>query len=482
MGFMFQKASTLFRNVMLKLTALNSAVLLIVFMIYSIVIYTYIDNKLFDNIDSSMVGAIAEFGDYNKVTFPQRQLQFQTQPQLQLQLQPQTQPHPRPQLEIQLQFQNDKVNPSYSEDQKRKPQALVDLRILVVAEDLDGRILLPEPNGKINIDDIAKLLANTTDGSPQSKTINQHDYRILSISYPADSYPTVRVVKDKVIVVKKISAIAVVDPEISMLKRLMVIIMTGTAIGFFVIIGAAHYLARRALVPIKASWDKQQQFVTDASHELRTPIAVIKTNTELLLHHPDHTIEEESVRIAGILKESTRMGKLVATLLTLARADSNQIEMDFRGVLLPDLLRDIIEQFQPIAEMKEIHISTEFEQQIEIKGDRERLYQLFVILLDNAVKYTPAKGHITVTGHINHGSVRVSIQDTCIGISKEDIPFIFERFYRGDKVRSRDDGGSGLGLAIAKWIVEKHGGKIRVDSVMGQGTRFQLQLPLEKKV
>ncbi|MCC5467222.1 HAMP domain-containing histidine kinase [Pelosinus sp. Bkl1] len=442
----------MFRKVMLKLTVLNSAVLLIVFIIYGIVIYIYIDNNLFKDIDSSMVEAITDFSDYNKVIFPQ------------------------------LQLQNDKFKSPYLEEQRRKPHPLFDLRILVVAEDVDGRILIPEPNEKINIEDITTLLANTSDGSPQSKTINGHDYRILSISYPADRYPTVRVGKAKIIAAKKIIAITVVDPEISMINRLMVIIMAGTASGFFVIIWAGHYLARRALVPIKASWDKQQQFVTDASHELRTPIAVIKTNTELLLHHPEHIIEEESVRIAGILKESTRMGNLVATLLTLARADSNQIEMNFRGVLLPDLLHDIIEQIQPIAEMKGIHIYTEFDPQIEVRGDRERLYQLFVILLDNAVKYTPAKGHITITSHINKGSVHVSVQDTGIGISKEDIPFIFERFYRGDKVRSCDDGGSGLGLAIAKWIIDKHRGKIRVDSIKGEGTKFYLQLPLEKKV
>ena len=470
---MIQKGLTMFRTVMLKLTVLNSAVLLIVFMIYSIVIYIYIDNKLFDNIDSSMVGAITEFSDYNKVNFPQRQLQLQPPLQPPLQLQPQSQ------IQRQLQPQNDEINMLHEEEQKRRPPPLVDLRILVVAEDVDGRILIPEPNEKIDLADITMLLTNTSSGSPQSKTINKHDYRILSISYPVDSYPTVRVGKEKMIAVRKIIAITVVDPEISMLNRLLVIIMTGTISGFFVIILAGYYLARRALVPIKASWDKQQQFVTDASHELRTPIAVIKTNTELLLHHPEHTIEEESVRIAGILKESTRMGKLVATLLTLARADSNQIEMDFRGVELPDLLRDIVEQIQPIAEMKEIQISTEIDPRIEIKGDRERLHQLFVILLDNAVKYTPAQGRIRIASHILKGSVHVSIQDTGIGISKEDIPFIFERFYRGSKVRSRDDGGSGLGLAIAKWIIEKHGGKIHVASVKGEGTQFNLQLPLE---
>lgn len=451
-----EKVSTMFMKVMLKLTILNSAALLCVFVAYSIVIYTYIDNKLFDNIDSAMASTIAEFSDYNKVLFPA--------------------------LKMQLQLQNDKFKPPDLEEQRRRPPPLVSLRILVVAEDTNGNILIPEPNEKIDIEYIKMVLENTTTGSPQTKRINEHDYRILSISYPIDSYPTVRIGKEKIIPAKKITAITVVDPETSILNRLIIIIMLGTAIGFFVIIWAGHYLARHALVPIKASWNKQQQFVTDASHELRTPIAVIKTNTELLFHHPEHTIEEESVRIAGILKESTRMGKLVATLLTLARSDSNQIEMNFHIVPLPDLLHDIIQQIQPIADMKEIDIASEIDPQIEIKGDRERLHQLFVILLDNAVKYTPAKGQIKITSHINKGTVHISVQNTGLGISKEDIPFIFERFYRGDKVRSRDDGGSGLGLAIAKWIIEQHGGKIRVDSGKVEGTQFHLQLPLQKNI
>ena len=449
---MRQTIYTMFGKVIRKLTIINSTVLLMVFIMYSIVIYMYINDNLFDNIDSSMGQAITNFSDYNEVILPSRQLP------------------------------NGKFEPPHPEEHHLKSPPLVDLRILVVTEDVDGRIVLPKSNGKIDMEDITMLLNNIHDDSPQSKTINEHDYRILSVSYPADRYPIIQVGKEEVIVAKKIIAITVVDPEINMLNRLVVIIMTGTVIGFFVIICVGYYLARRAIVPIKASWDKQQQFVTDASHELRTPIAVIKTNTELLLYTPDHTIEEESVRIATILKESTRMGKLVSTLLTLSRADSNQIEMDTSTVLLPELLKDIIEQFQLIAEMNGIYISTVLDPQIEVTGDRERLHQLFVILLDNAVKYTPAGGGITVTGHINHGSAHVSIQDTGIGISAEDLPFVFERFYRGDKVRSRDDGGSGLGLAIAKWIIEKHGGKIRIDSVMGEGTKIQIQLPLEKMV
>ena len=449
---MLQAVSTMLRNVMLKLTVLNSGIMLLVFIIYSAVIYLYINEKLFNQIDYSMMEAVKDFSGDNKVTFPPRQLQ------------------------------TGKFKQQHMDEQKRKPPPLVDLRILVVAEDVDGHMIIPEFNNKVAMEDVKMLLTNIVEGSPQSKTVNEHDYRIFSISYPADSYPIVRVGREQTIAVKKVSAITVADPEVSMLEQLLMIIMAGTIGGFFVIIWAGHYLAQRSLVPIKTSWEKQQQFVTDASHELRTPIAVIKTNTELLLHHPDHTIEEESIRIAGILKESTRMGKLVATLLTLARADSNQIEMDFCGVILSDLLHDITAQIQPIAAMKGVQIAADIDPQIEVTGDKERLHQLFVILLDNAVKYTPAKGKITITGHGHQGSVHISVEDTGIGISKEDLPFIFERFYRGDKVRSRDDGGSGLGLAIAQWIVEKHGGEIYADSVKGEGTQFHLQLPLAKKV
>lgn len=450
---MLQIGSNVLKKVMVKLTLLNATVLLLVFIIYSTVIYTYINHKLFDTIDSSMVQAITDFSGYTAQDFPRRQFQAK----------------------------NEKNKKDHPEDEHRKPPPLVDLRILVVAEDVDGHILLPQPNEKIDMEDIAMLLANTVDDVPQSKTINEHDYRILSDSYSDNSYPMVRMGKEKTIAVKRISAITVVDPEVNMLKRLIIIILLGTIIGFFVIIGVAYYLARRALVPIKASWDKQQQFVTDASHELRTPIAVIKLNTELLLHNPDHTIEEESIRIAGILKESTRMGKLVATLLTLARADSNQIEMEYCPVSLQEVLSHIMQGFQPIGEMKEIEILMELDSQIVVIGDKERLHQLFVILLDNAVKYTPEGGRITVTGYSQQGMAQIFIKDTGIGISTEDLPLVFERFYRGDKVRSRDDGGSGLGLAIAKWIVETHGGKIQVDSVKGEGTVFQIQLPLEKK-
>jgi len=452
---MLETISTMFRRIMLNLTMLNSTVILLVFIIYSSVIYFYIADNLFDTIDNAMVRAITDFGDNNKGFFPSNRT---------------------------LHLQNGKGKMIHSEEQRRKPPPLVDLRILVVAEDVDGRILLPEPNEKIDLEDVKKLITDIPDKIPQSIMLNDHEYRILSISYPKGDYPTVRVGKEKIIEVKKISAVTVVDSEVSMLKRLVLIIMIGTIIGFFVIIGVAYYLARRALVPIKVSWDKQQQFVTDASHELRTPIAVIKTNTELLLHNPDHTIEEESIRIATILKESTRMGKLVATLLTLARADSNQIEIERTRVDLSDILKELAEQFEPIAEMKGIKIQVALEPHMEIIGDKERIHQLFVILMDNAIRYTLQEGKIVVVGKVQHGAVHISMQDTGIGISAENLPLIFERFYRGDKSRSRDDGGSGLGLSIAKWIIEKHGGRIQVESAIGEGSQFHIYLPLEKKV
>jgi two-component system, OmpR family, sensor histidine kinase CiaH len=234
------------------------------------------------------------------------------------------------------------------------------------------------------------------------------------------------------------------------------------------------------LIPIRVAWDRQQQFVADASHELRTPLAVIKTNAELLLRHPEHSIEQESLRISNVVRESSRMSKLVSTLLTLARADSDQLELQFASVDLHEVVKEITEQFMPLAELKEVRLHVNLDPAIELVADRERLHQLVVILLDNALKYTSQDGIITLSCSKQANVVVIEVQDTGIGIPPEDLPRVFDRFYRSNKARSREDGGTGLGLAIAKWIVEKHGGKINVESTVGLGTRFYITIPVKK--
>jgi two-component system sensor histidine kinase CiaH len=269
-----------------------------------------------------------------------------------------------------------------------------------------------------------------------------------------------------------------VSAEIGMLLRLQNILVYGGVAGLLFAVAAGYYLANRALIPIRLSLEKQQQFVSDASHELRTPLSVIQAHTELLLRHPEHTIEQDSKHVSTVLQEARRMSKLVSGLLTLARSDSNQLELDIKPVELDRIVQDSVRKMQMLAEVKDIILQMEIDSTVVMQADEERLHQLLVTLIDNAIKYTPEGGLVRVVCRKLAHSVLLEVEDTGIGIAPENLPHIFDRFYRGDKARTRQEGGTGLGLAIAKWIVERHGGKIRVESKLSVGTQVFITLPI----
>ncbi|QOR66050.1 HAMP domain-containing histidine kinase [Cytobacillus suaedae] len=271
---------------------------------------------------------------------------------------------------------------------------------------------------------------------------------------------------------KILQAIRNIDQEIGMLNDLRIIILVGIGVGMVVAVITAFYLAQRALKPIQVSWDKQQQFVADASHELRTPLAAIQANTELLLHQPHQTIESESKTIANVLKETKRLNKLIDHLLTLARSDTNQLQLQKVELQLDKVLQTVIEQFSILCEIKGVMFEATVENDLKMDGDEERIKQLLYIILDNALKYTPEKGVVSLDALGNGRQVTIVVKDSGIGIKDEDLPYIFNRFYRGDK--SRTGNGAGLGLSIARWIVEAHSGKIAIQSQQGKGTEVKL--------
>ncbi|SFQ81903.1 His Kinase A (phospho-acceptor) domain-containing protein [Bacillus mycoides] len=269
--------------------------------------------------------------------------------------------------------------------------------------------------------------------------------------------------------------------EEEMLNTLFLILIIGCSIGSLCAIGIGFFLAGRALIPIQNSWEKQQQFVSDASHELRTPLAVIQSKTDVLFQSPSATIEEKAVDISTISKECRRLSKLVSNLLLLARSDSNQIEMDKKTFELDKLLEEIINPYKEIASYQEKAIILKVEHDITFMGDRERIHQMMVILLDNAMKYTNEDGHIQIDCTQTSNSIRIRVKDNGIGVKEEDIPNLFDRFYQGDKARSMSEG-AGLGLSIANWIVEKHYGKISVESKWGEGTCFEVIFPKNQRL
>jgi two-component system sensor histidine kinase CiaH len=298
----------------------------------------------------------------------------------------------------------------------------------------------------------------------QSVDIGTNSYRYLNLSVKRDS-------------VVKLQIIYNLKREKEMLSHLLMVIGFGSLLSVFIAIIAGIYLANKALIPIRKSWDKQQQFVADASHELRTPLSVMKLNLERLFRHPDHSIEQESETIHQAIQEIKYMSKMTTDLLTLARSDSEQLNIVQESVQLDELLERIVSDFTSLALLKDIHLKTNIDP-IRLTGDKERLKQLFVILIDNALKYTKENGAITIRGTVKNARAVIEIQDTGIGISKEDLPHIFDRYYRGDKSRTRHQEGSGLGLSIAKWIVDSHSGKIRFMSKEGEGTHVFVYLPV----
>lgn len=279
---------------------------------------------------------------------------------------------------------------------------------------------------------------------------------------------------------QKIQVVYNLKHEKEMLSHLLMVIGFGSLLSVFIAIVAGIYLASKALIPIKRSWDKQQQFVADASHELRTPLSVLKLNLEHLFRHPDHSIEQESETIHQAIQEINYLSKMASDLLTLARSDSDQLQLQQEPVQLDDILHQAVKNFKALASLKHIELTADLSP-IPLMGDQERLKQLFVILLDNAVKYTKENGVISIKSNVKNSRAIIEITDTGIGIPKEDIPYIFDRYYRGDKARTRHLEGSGLGLSIAKWIVQTHSGKIRITSHEGEGTRVAISLPVNDK-
>jgi heavy metal sensor kinase len=228
---------------------------------------------------------------------------------------------------------------------------------------------------------------------------------------------------------------------------------------------------------LEQAFARVTQFTGDASHELRTPVALIRTTADVLLRHP-RTDDQWREGVRSIQAESARMTQLLDNLLMLARADASAEPCVFRSVDLNEVVGAACGAAAPLAQLKGLELTrSESGPPVGVRGDAPLLERLFVTLLDNAVKYTPTAGQIVVTIEQGGGVAAVAIRDSGIGIPEEDLPKIFERFYRSDKARSRESGGSGLGLAIARWIVEVHGGSIEVTSRLGAGSEFRVTLP-----
>ena len=246
--------------------------------------------------------------------------------------------------------------------------------------------------------------------------------------------------------------------------------------GFFVI---SLMLSGLALKPAEEAWEQQRRFVADASHELKTPLTVILTNTGILLAHSGDTIAQQQKWVEYIGDEAQRMRALVEDLLFLAKSDAGKETAPVTApVDVSELTWSALLPFEPVAFEQGVEMESEIADQLTVQGNADQLRRLVAILLDNAVKYAGNGGRVKlVLSRPERGGVCLAVHTTGPAIPPEHLPHLFERFYRADDSRARTSGGYGLGLAIAKRIVDGHGGSIAVSSGEDAGTDFTVRLP-----
>jgi signal transduction histidine kinase len=254
------------------------------------------------------------------------------------------------------------------------------------------------------------------------------------------------------------------------------------AVAAVVLVAAGGWLlVRKSTEPVEHTIEYMRRFMADAAHELRTPITVVRSRAEIALQQPRDPAAYQAA-LAGIESEARRLGHIVEDLLTLAQADAGEGRVQRERLYLDDVTLEAAEAARALAETRGVALRVlEFEEAV-VAGDPGQLRQLLMILLDNAVKFTPRGGEVRLRIGLSAGHPTLGVEDTGIGIEADQLPHIFDRFYRGDPARTRGapgvgSDGAGLGLAIARWIADRHGAQIRVSSVPGAGTKVEVRFP-----
>lgn len=268
--------------------------------------------------------------------------------------------------------------------------------------------------------------------------------------------------------------------DIEMAKKRVVLnllVINGAILAISAVAG--YFLAGKTLRPIETALEEQKRFVADASHELRTPLTALKTSMEVALRDKKMSLKEAKKVIKSNLEDIDGLQSLSSNLIRLANYQSNGQNLVFGNVDIAEVIKKAYRKILPLVKERDIFLTLRVRNQI-IRANEESLEEMMLIFLDNGIKYTPKGGKVTVTTRVAGKHALIEVKDAGIGIAKEDIPHIFDRFYRADQSRSKDEvSGFGLGLSLAKRIIEIHKGSVEVSSVLGRGTTFTIKLPLK---
>jgi two-component system, OmpR family, manganese sensing sensor histidine kinase len=251
---------------------------------------------------------------------------------------------------------------------------------------------------------------------------------------------------------------------------------SGMIISIIISGGAGIWLTRRAMKPAIASYQRLQQFTADAAHELRSPLMAVKTNASTALRYPDGIRSGDLKKFQAIASATAQIITLTEDLLILARAENDRDPVA-EQIDLTLLLQQIAGKYQPQFDAKSLILELDIQSNLSVRGYMHNLDRVLMNLIENAIHYTPSDGKISILACRIERQIEISIIDTGVGIAADDLERIFDRFWRGDRARTRWSGGSGLGLAIVKSIVEQHYGSIEVESKLGSGSKFIVRLP-----
>lgn len=264
-----------------------------------------------------------------------------------------------------------------------------------------------------------------------------------------------------------------VQTQVSSFHTLILTLCIYAVFGLCAFFLISVYLAKWSIKPVAEAWDRQRQFIADASHELKTPLTVILANTGIILNHRQDTIESQQKWILFVKDEAERMKKLVEDMLFLAKSDASKLPTIKSELNMSDLVWSASLPFESIAFEQGLVLESEIAPDIKILGNEKELKQLIGIMLDNACKYASTKGSVTIRLY-KSDKIHLSVHNTGGSITQEQQKHLFERFYRTDESRDRKAGGYGLGLAIAKSIIDHHHGKAQVKSSVQTGTVFEI--------
>lgn len=419
------------RKSLLKNMLINFIVFTILFLIFDLIIYNQVSSSLFETIDTELILGQEKYINKNNVSM-EKPNNNRDKPN-----------------EVNNILQNN-INP----------------RLITIIRDTKGNILNTNNIGAI-YDIYGDNIFFDINNLMRIHTLKLND----EYAYRGINFKTIQNGKEVYI-----QLLANVDGEVQTLNNVSNTLMLGTTILISISIIASYILSKRAMYPMYEAYKKQTEFVQNASHELRTPLTIIQAKQELLLQEPHSKIIDKSEYINLTLKETKRLSKMIKELMTLARADSNEYKLNKELTNINELIKDIAIPYIDYTKIEDKKIELELQYDKKIEIDKQKISQLLIILLDNAIKYTNEGDKIKIKSYIKDDRCYIEVQDTGIGISEEGMAKIFERFYREDKARSRETGGIGLGLSIAYTIVKAHGGSIKVTHNEPKGTIFIIKL------